>query len=119
MRISDWSSDVCSSDLRLRWNWSKSKSASSFARSEATKQSRLRVNRSGLLRFASNDALAVCMAPSQEGAVSSSNATNCEPVDLQITAAFRFEDRKCDGSGKSVSVRVNRGGTASIKKQKT
>src|SRR3546814_4617250 len=98
MRISDWSSDVCSSDLRLRWNWSKSKSASSFARSEATKQSRLRVNRSGLLRFARNDALEGCMAPSQEGAVSSSNATNCDTDDLKINAAFRFGSNRQIGS---------------------
>src|SRR3546814_13101709 len=105
MRISDWSSDVCSSDLcasaaakrpRLRWNWSKSKSASSFARSEATKQSRVCVNRSGLLRFARNDALEGCMAPSQEGAVSSSDATNCDTDDLKLkNGRASCREREC------------------------
>src|SRR3546814_3830820 len=69
---------------RLRWNWSKSKSASSFARSEATKQSRLRVNRSGLLRFARTDPLEDSMAQSQEVAVSSSHATTCDPDDPKM-----------------------------------
>src|SRR3546814_8978065 len=47
MRISDWSSDVCSSDLKPPY----------FVIASGAKQSRVYANRSGLLRSARNDGM--------------------------------------------------------------
>src|SRR3546814_11304429 len=75
MRISDWSSDVCSSDLARRRNWRWPMGAASTRRSR-------------------------CRRPVRRRAIGSGG-----------------EDRKSVVSGKSVSVRVDLGGSRNIQKK--
>src|SRR3546814_18035666 len=95
MRISDWSSDVCSSDLLPRW--CRPTRTSAMAIDNVTfgiQEQALQVQRRRLELIAANIA----------------NAD---------TPGFQARDRKSVVEGKSVSVRVDLGGRRNIKKKKT
>src|SRR3546814_20366557 len=93
MRISDWSSDVCSSDLNRH-----------IVPASAIAHAQIRDDR---------DFLAV-LRPDGEGGYTLMTA-NLWAYRPKISGT----DRKSDVSGKSVSVRVDLGGRRLIKKQKT
>src|SRR3546814_16736112 len=104
MRISDWSSDVCSSDLRVR------SVVSAIPRHSAPAG---RTER-GTSRGDDYDADPILNPDSVE------DRRFRNPWDLSEVRTFSRSkaDRKSVGSGKSVSVRVDLGGRRIIKKQK-
>src|SRR3546814_12568599 len=94
MRISDWSSDVCSSDLAHRALWRRNGRAcpaGSTARNAGS---------------------------SQSGADNDGPSRNPHPCDRASSSARLRQDRKSVVSGKSVSVRVDLGGRRIIKNKK-
>src|SRR3546814_14219955 len=93
MRISDWSSDVCSSDLELR-----------PAVPRADGQARRRLHRGSLAGHL--DRPEVCLAQPAIHRGHDHRGLRLPPP-----------DRKSVGSGKSVSVRVDLGGRRIIKKK--
>src|SRR3546814_14539053 len=109
MRISDWSSDVCSSDLRAPHAWLKDGRSilDLFGKSFV------------LLNFATDNAADVQAMQAASEAVRMPfevAALNDEPEAARAYAAKL--DRKSGVSGKSVSVRVVLGGRRIIKKKK-
>src|SRR3546814_16089131 len=107
MRISDWSSDVCSSDL---FNLDGDSPGSGDGRPR-----RLRAEDLGRPRAASQqDLVGGKMLP-----VVQRHAPDRSILNPGLRSATDPErDRKRVGSGKSVSVRVNLGGSRIIKKKK-
>src|SRR3546814_11742760 len=99
MRISDWSSDVCSSDLN------RTHLFESRLRSFTHDASELRNGRSGQ-RYPIRRFLLPSLSPPLPSAP------------LHPTSSTLSEDRKSVVSGKSVSVRVDFGGRSIIKKTK-
>src|SRR3546814_15576775 len=103
MRISDWSSDVCSSDLHLY----------SFTRGSTTEYSRSVIR---LTRM--NIAAKISTIPSTVGKSRAWIAvTSSRPMPGQEKIVSVNTDRKSVVSGKSVSVRVDLGGRCIIKKK--
>src|SRR3546814_16113973 len=101
MRISDWSSDVCSSDLKAHTTQARHRAALShtwhaLSCSDATGEG----------------STTSSVAPSK---VSSSRRSSCL---WQVQSTSRNPDRKSVVSGKSVSVRVDLGGRRTLKKKK-
>src|SRR3546814_16813099 len=106
MRISDWSSDVCSSDLPKNGNGRSSLRPTGTENASAITLSSLAfliMRRKGLEM---RDKLA---------GLKESNA----PLYLQLARHLREQDRKRVVEGKSVSVRVDHGGRRSITKKNT
>src|SRR3546814_15559848 len=99
MRISDWSSDVCSSDLQVDLPTEILLDTNPRARRRAT----LRVGRGGHQR------------PDQRAQVPHGGMVADPQRDGVV---YPGEDRKSVVSGKSVSVRVDLGGRRIIKKKK-
>src|SRR3546814_13519375 len=98
MRISDWSSDVCSSDLEADAHWQVSKYRGQNANMHACEALLAAYEATGAAHFLERAAtLAEHMTRRQ--------------------AALAGGDRKSVVSGKSVSVRVDLGGRRSIKKK--
>src|SRR3546814_15643788 len=116
MRISDWSSDVCSSDLRLAGDWTGAQSGGlrQIAGADAGKL--------GHLVHATNSftALALPSAGCGPGAdrANCARAAACAILRTSPREPAPAVDRKSVGSGKSVSVRVDLGGRWIIKKKK-
>src|SRR3546814_17234521 len=107
MRISDWSSDVCSSDLTLRAREYRGCHTHRFRRS-AKNQHRCRTRACG--KYGARP-FSVCPAPPTRDAAP--NVASRRRYD-QASAS----DRKSVVWGKSVSVRVDLGGRRIIKKKK-
>src|SRR3546814_16672921 len=103
MRISDWSSDVCSSDLQF------SKYAFELPQGNLGQASFPVV-------YAEPD-LRVTELTLPEEMEAGSTVTISFKVENVGNRATREEDRKSVVSGKSVSVRVDRGGRRNIKKK--
>src|SRR3546814_12300501 len=95
MRISDWSSDVCSSDLSAYVTYSENAKIDALNVSEKT------IKQHGL----TSKEVACAMA---EGALKTAD----------INLAIATTDRKSVVKGKSVSVRVDLGGRCILKKKK-
>src|SRR3546814_13772379 len=98
MRISDWSSDVCSSDLR-------------FCRL-AGAEPYLAANLRSLPARDFYEWIEYCNSPAGTTSLADLRAAGGDRETLNV-------DRKSDVSGKSVSVRVALGGCRIIKKKKT
>src|SRR3546814_14943546 len=108
MRISDWSSDVCSSDLSFRW-WSGQPPGKSYGKQANDRHNVVRYN-GGLARFSCTD-----KAPCNDAG--------------RLYRTMRFTcraclhpprvDRKRVVTGKRGSVRVDLGGRRFIQKKKT
>src|SRR3546814_17287614 len=122
MRISDWSSDVCSSDLRWRYRlhwcrdhaWKPELATVAATRISASNDgARLVVVdlAGGRLSKLADDA-----KPQVDAATSPGTLRN--PVAYRNAATGGWRDRKSVGQGKSVSGRVDRGGRRTIKKKK-
>src|SRR3546814_12137515 len=127
MRISDWSSDVCSSDLHPqlipRLRYAPARKGRGFGppliheTSKMTGKTRIWFNRgfslapiAGLMR-AADPTLDVFVSVSQQ------SVHYTGPTETWIDGGdLEPEDRKSVGSGKSVAVRVNLGGRGRIKK---
>src|SRR3546814_13240801 len=104
MRISDWSSDVCSSDLRRRASTGKPITSGHSTGSTHTR------------RPGSEGAMLTKRKAAQAGRTKLASlvaAAGAAPLDRRS-----FLDRKSVVSGKSVSVRVELGGRRIIKKKK-
>src|SRR3546814_18780078 len=93
MRISDWSSDVCSSDLAWAWLWP----------------------RAPLLVYPAPEAHG---PPLPEGSGDNAQA-RMHPAGDDVHHLRAYRDRKSVVEGKSVSERVDLGGRRIIKKKKT
>src|SRR3546814_18635857 len=108
MRISDWSSDVCSSDLTAAFTLPILHRLMQFANTSASP--------------ARHPVRALILTPTRELAdqVADSVTTYAKFTPLRSTGVFGGVDidRKSVVSGKSVSVRVDLGGGRSIKKKK-
>src|SRR3546814_17426032 len=121
MRISDWSSDVCSSDLPARQSPVSEGLPQQRARVAPLSAATLRHSLVNLrLRGGRRQG-------GRQGRIASGLRLGCECVGVPPTAQRLVEidqsergagDRKSVVSGKSVSVRVDLGGRRSIKKQK-
>src|SRR3546814_12260156 len=96
MRISDWSSDVCSSDLARAQIWRPARSAGAASLSDADQ----------FLRVEPSEARS-------DGRRRAGKAARRRLVDSQ-----QEEDRKSVVSGRRVSVRVDLGGRRVINKKK-
>src|SRR3546814_17766384 len=110
MRISDWSSDVCSSDLRLGRQH----------RIERPLQ-RVRLDFHIVHAFHSfHESTAITRAAGCIGCATrlTSARSSASSSRGRIPRAARTRDRKSVGQGKSVSVRVDLGGRRIIKKKK-
>src|SRR3546814_15721658 len=94
MRISDWSSDVCSSDLH---------------------------HNAGRERFDQHRDVEAEIDDRQIGnhAVGAQHPADRDPDHTRQTAQLQHRDRKSVVEGKSVSVRVDRGGRSVVKKKTT
>src|SRR3546814_17712350 len=104
MRISDWSSDVCSSDLKM-----VSRHPHVFGDHRADTPDAVKVTWE-----AQKEAERAAKAARENG------GGGQPPGALDgVTAALPALDRKSVVSGKSVSVRVDLGGRRNIKKQQT
>src|SRR3546814_16245163 len=97
MRISDWSSDVCSSDLLAREVRGQHLEIER-ARARPGRELAPVIQRVGEFRIEPADALELALA--------------------EIAADLHARERKSVVSGKSVSVRVDHGGRRIIKKKK-
>src|SRR3546814_12192733 len=95
MRISDWSSDVCSSDLR-------------GDRDQTGRDQRLQLPLPG----------GVSVAAQIDGERQRNGGADGMRVVVALERLFEVADRKSVVSGKSVSVRVDLGGRRIIKKKK-
>src|SRR3546814_12046834 len=100
MRISDWSSDVCSSDLKNR--------RSQLRRPRVQIQKLLRRSIATLATPSMPGRITACRSP----ASSASTRKRFWPSTLEV-------DRKSVVEGKSVSVRVDLGGRRILKKKNT
>src|SRR3546814_18659562 len=107
MRISDWSSDVCSSDLPYLRYWLDTTQAGSFCMVDPPE---------GRVADWPEEAFRTVRA-TYWGMISEVDRQIGRLVE-RLQAAGAWEDRKRVVSGKSVSVRVVLGGRRSIKKQK-
>src|SRR3546814_19809864 len=106
MRISDWSSDVCSSDLNYKFD--KIRNRALFGkRSRRNKKEYLKKMREWR---ASNPVCITCHKPFDEAAE--------EAVAKAARHPLMPRDRKSVVAGKSVSVRVDLGGHRILKKKK-
>src|SRR3546814_2562013 len=96
VRISDWSSDVCSSDLQVRGDdvWTSIQAAASNA---------------------SSASLAVTQRASAASCAATILPHRC---DNSLIVRPLYSDRKSVVQGKRVSVRVDRGGRRILKKKK-
>src|SRR3546814_15336127 len=106
MRISDWSSDVCSSDLALR--------GGKLVQIGATKMNGALRDREPGWQVARHHAA----DPAFSLARFAHQAQHAAFGHIQIYTAQHGGDRKSVDSGKSVSVRVDLGGRRIIKKKK-
>src|SRR3546814_11514780 len=110
MRISDWSSDVCSSDL-----------GSPFGDGDNLKTGRESCD---LIAVAHPDLLPLALFPEAiKQSTAFSNFDESAPefsrlAAFHLTAELRHQDRKSVVLGKSVSVSVDLGGRRLIKKKK-
>src|SRR3546814_12662260 len=111
MRISDWSSDVCSSDLARRVQEYLLLGISASPAGSADRR-RLRAA-AALVRVEARDSQGLWLAP--HGALRAGGAAR---RDRLVDGRIGLEDRKGVGTGKSVSVRVDLGGRLIIKKKK-
>src|SRR3546814_15377754 len=101
LRISDWSSDVCSSDLRV---------TSQKARARAAAATRMgEIRRSSLVPAGIVAMLLAAPLPA---------AAFDAPFDARVLDSVVSVDRKSVVERKSVSVRVDLGGAGIIKKKK-
>src|SRR3546814_20927745 len=105
MRISDWSSDVCSSDLRVHPTWHPLE-AEQVLREERQVEADEEQPELPLAEALVEQAAEHLRPPVEE------------PREDREHDAAEEEDRKSDGEGKSVSIRVEHGGRRNIKKQK-
>src|SRR3546814_11900826 len=105
MRISDWSSDVCSSDLRNLWTFG-------LTSGQHVENDRIRVG----FAHSANDrtGLAVAVTASLEDLASAGEDHGFQVNRGRRIGAPRSEERRV---GKSVSVRVAPGGRRIIKKK--
>src|SRR3546814_19130286 len=121
MRISDWSSDVCSSDLKLE-----------LARGLSCKALELADEVGLVVKGVAHKVLPVDTLTGKAGSDSERAVLACEqlrrrtidavgqPLDLAPgKPGFGDQERKSVGLGKSVDVRVAPGGRRHIKKKKT
>src|SRR3546814_12863363 len=99
MRISDWSSDVCSSDLPPPCCHRRNSGGAALSSPPA----RTPPYKTGIAGY---------------GRGNSANRACCRGYDIWRRAQGRSPDRKRVVQGKSVSVRVGRGGRRSVKKKK-
>src|SRR3546814_17434420 len=104
MRISDWSSDVCSSDLRLR-HLAQGSPLSTYLLLMAD------------LADAQHQALGQCAVPGADNERIELAQAHGMPT-LPATGWRRDPDRKSGVEGKRVSVRVDLGGRCIIQKKK-
>src|SRR3546814_19897822 len=113
MRISDWSSDVCSSDLRKRAPAHESERSSAAAPAAARPDRRAAWPATGLGRR-DRDSL---LPPSRSGDRNGYDGCSSSARNSGQAAPDR-QDRQRVVWGKSVSVRVDIGGHRIIKQQK-
>src|SRR3546814_15497146 len=122
MRISDWSSDVCSSDLAVRAELVEAPSFCGATRKNGPSTSSGRTDE-GELSFVSRvpDPLAADrrrdLRAGRDGRLHRRQCSADGPR-TRAPAHNRDRDRKSDVYGKSVSVRVDLGGRRTIKKKK-
>src|SRR3546814_19266535 len=109
MRISDWSSDVCSSDLVSRDEYAR------FANATGREPARCRVSASLLRVLAPRDWTSPGFEQSGNAPVVCVSWEDANAYARWL--AQRSEDRKRVGEGKSVPVRVDLGSRRSIKKK--
>src|SRR3546814_16637179 len=113
MRISDWSSDVCSSDLAADPIWVSANAARDTARYT---RGLLYVGAIGILvGFATIGAAVWAGQHAKRAAIEAGKSANAA---IASHEAFVSADRKSVVSGKRVSVRVDIGGRRSIKQKK-
>src|SRR3546814_15851716 len=127
MRISDWSSDVCSSDLRRRVAHQQAlhrqalldASAQAAAEYEAIVEALTGAHRIALSR---RDWLTTATAPKVQAPARRDDAERRAASELENYSPGWFarvlKDRKSGVSGKSVSGRVDHGGSRFIKNKK-
>src|SRR3546814_12413256 len=108
MRISDWSSDVCSSDLQR--NWTVQKAGELAANVTQARRQFLETE----FRYAFANDADIALAHS----TSSSAPPQAALFHSQADADNEAEDRTSVVEGKSVSVRVDLGGRRIIKQKK-
>src|SRR3546814_15511214 len=120
MRISDWSSDLCSSDLR----WLDIRESGIDNAGLAENVGHMLRNSAGLLQGAARHHFNIDLAVigvdgwlKLEGKRHEGHYRGCKRA--AATQQPCFPDRKSVGQGKRVSVRVDRGGRRSIKKKNT
>src|SRR3546814_19701042 len=105
MRISDWSSDVCSSDLMLQHGVELRLEAFAVPVALARAQARLLAQEAPL--------------PVGKEAAGDDRGGVGPVLEQQAVALVQAGDRKSVVKGKSVAVRVDLGGSRFIKKKKT
>src|SRR3546814_12810161 len=117
LRISDWSSDVCSSDLREQPLALRRLQGIEREEEQPEQQPKIRIERP-----ADRDARTVHSSAHRKGQTANDPMrVGCDvlPVDLVAASGQRTRhDRKSVVSGKSVSVRVDHGGRRGMKTQK-
>src|SRR3546814_12107413 len=107
MRISDWSSDVCSSDLA--WTWDDGNHHLPYHWGTEALAWRTDKRESSYADLSYGD----LWTPEMKGKVMG------RPPSMMDGIGLSLEDRTSVGSGKSVSVRVDLGGRRIIHKKKT
>src|SRR3546814_15636950 len=105
MRISDWSSDVCSSDLLKA------------ARGEEDMRQHLASGHSAARCLAGIFLALICLLPASCTDSRDTNTVGSKNFGESNVLAQMFADRKSVGEGTSVSVRVDLGGRRFIKKK--